>query len=248
MRKNEIELFKELVTHIGKNYNPNPPVQLNGFLAMRGSQFNNDLMVVGRAVNGWGDKWLPSEVIDVDIAEKVATMTYDSIARSHKCPMLWVTNAWGRKVEYNTKKSAFWRVIRDVVGELNIADTRKKEWPSYLVWSNLYKISPKKGGNPSSALSVLQFAGCRNLLELEINKFTPKKILFLTGYDWASPFLNASTTILLKTSCYQQVKAMGNYQLPSGAMSKIVVATHPQGKKEAVWVKEVIDAFKDSNC
>lgn len=63
--------------------------------------------------------------------------------------MLWVKDGWGATDRYNTKRSAFWRAVRGVVEGLGISDVEHDTWSSHLVWSNLYKLSPADGGNPS---------------------------------------------------------------------------------------------------
>ena len=46
---------------------------------------------------------------------------------------------------------------------------------------NLYKIAPRKGGNPSEAWQKMQREACVELLRAEIEFFNPTHILFVTG-------------------------------------------------------------------
>lgn len=80
--------------------------------------------------------------------------------------------------------------MRGVVGELGIADINSRDWPSYIVWTNLYKIAPDKAGNPSRALMKIQREIAGKIFLEEILQWRPKKILFLTRLDWAEPFLS----------------------------------------------------------
>ncbi len=155
------------------------------------------------------------------------------------------SQCWGNyDHDYNTRKSAFWRVIRKVVDELKIADVERPEWPSYLVWSNLYKFAPADGGNPSSTLCTIQLDECKSLLQKEIQTYRPKRIIFLTGIDWAEPFITALEVETATIPEQQYVEAVGKLDAPQGLQSCIVVAAHPQSKKENWWVGEVVDAFK----
>ena len=119
-------------------------------------------MVVGRAVNGWTEGILPEHLALPAAAETYSQVVLTSVngdAPCPPCPMTWVTNQWGNTNKgYNTRRSAFWRVIRGVVDGLGIADVEQDAWSSHLVWSNLYKIAPANGRNPSKTLSDIQLA------------------------------------------------------------------------------------------
>lgn len=216
--------------------------EITGFLAMAGLAHDRGLMVVGRAVNGWMDEdegircdqlGIPSEV------ERYAKLVQKSVGgddEKDECPMRWVTERWGCGERYNTKRSAFWRCIRLVVRDMGIADVENAGWPSHLVWSNLYKVSPHKGGNPSNALCEIQFQGCAELLKLEFRTYQPSRILFLTGIEWATGFPGVDE--LQGVAGCQYVVRAGD---ANGA--RCVVAVHPQGKPEVQWVREVVAAF-----
>ena len=156
--------------------------------------------------------------------------------------MSWVSDHWSTKdrpvsEKYRTNRSAFWRTTRRVVKELNIADVDTVEWPSHLVWSNLYKVSPATGGNPSDFLCDLQLSGCSDLLRLELQTYQPKRVLFLTGSNWADAFLK--DIMIHKTDGFDYVSGTG---IVEGA--RFVIVSHPQGKCETQWVNEVLEAFK----
>jgi len=160
------------------------------------------------------------------------------------CPMSWVTKCWGGGEDYNTRKSAFWRVIRATVGRLRIADINAdgSAWPSQLVWSNLYKIAPAAGGNPNNQLQRAQFEGCLQLLHWEIETFKPKRLLFLTGLAWAGPFLEHAWCDNLPVEGQVFIEAKG-YVMAGPEPASCVIASHPQGKNERNWVDEVVAAF-----
>jgi len=161
--------------------------------------------------------------------------------------MSWVTKRWGPQKDkaYNTRRSAFWRVIRAVVYRLKIADADDNEtpWSSHLVWSNLYKIAPCDGGNPNSTLRKAQLDGCVKLLQWELKHYQPRRVLFLTGW-WADqfPFLNEAWKDQPKPKVQSSVEDVG--QLDCGSHKAIcVVAGHPQGKNETNWVNEGVNAL-----
>lgn len=106
---------------------------LTGFLAMAGDSYDGGLMVVGRAVNRWTDVFRPSHLNTRKAMESYAMDVQQSVSGKDKCPMLWVTKCWGRSTDYNTRGSAFWRVIRNVVDSLHIADVAHPDWPSHIV-------------------------------------------------------------------------------------------------------------------
>jgi hypothetical protein len=212
--------------------------EVTGFLAMAGQAYDRGLMVVGRAVNGWTKGITPGQLAAPGEAERYARDVQESVSGKGKCPMLWVTGDWGAAEGYNTKRSAFWRCIRSVVQNLGIADVDDAGWPSRLVWSNLYKVSPAHGGNPSNALCEVQLPGCVKLFNLELDTYQPSRVLFLTGSDWAAPFLKEAE--LQEAEGRQYVSLVGETH---GAWC--VIAVHPQGKRGEAWTREVVAALSN---
>ena len=222
---------------------------LTGFLARRGNRYNGKLMVVGRAANGgWGS------IFWCELADPAARKKHvQDIATSDNdgaCPMQWVDDGWGntKNGEYNTKRSAFWRVIRQVVKRLDIVEAEDSQWYSHLVWSNLCKASPAKGRNPGNRLYYAQLPGCKKLLEHEIKTYKPVRLLFLTGWDWAEAFLD-----FLPEGDIQPfddkgfVKASGFTRVCApDTQTRVVVAVHPQGKKEDKWVEDIVAELQNS--
>ena len=241
----------KLLLDIGKSAaRLNDPDQaVSGFLSMQGRLYNNELMVVGRATNRWedGEGRKPSELSAPDTAKLYAKSVFDVSQGSNSCPMQWVANQWGAtriSGYYNSKTSAFWRVSHKLLGELGIVESDDKNWSSHLVWSNLYKVAPSSGGNPGKKLCDIQFDECVRLLQQELSTYRPKRLLLLTGLDWAEPFLRDIEKPSLSSPNFKYVEAYAQKYLSDGGTTKIVVAAHPQGKKESDWVKEVFDAFK----
>jgi hypothetical protein len=120
----ERDIFaEEILGSVGRNANRLSDGEVTGFLAIRGDYYDEKLMVVGRAVNGWTEGIAPRGMIEQSALEKYAAAVFDGVTGNGGCPMRWVTDCWGSSNgDYNTKQSAFWRVIRAVVGELSIAN------------------------------------------------------------------------------------------------------------------------------
>ena len=216
---------------------------LCGFMALKGHEYKNKLMVVGRAVNGWGDGKSTAALQELAARQKFI----DSFRSSDKdCPMVWVAKSAGKTDEYNTNKSAFWRVIRRVSRRLGAwHDGQEENWSSRLVWSNLYKISPHAGGNPSDKLCAIQEPGCIELLRTEIEDYQPERILFLTGMSWAKPFL--ADLEYQEPALDSLVEASGTVSAPGCKQANpFVVARHAQGKPESEWVEDVISGFESA--
>lgn len=122
-----------------------------------------------------------------------------------------------------------------------------KYWPSYLVWSNLYKLAPAGGGNPSNKLCDIQEEGCIRLLKHESAEFAPKRILFLTGWNWAGPFVDKVAADYSRGTDLVEAYGYLASTNQTGA-PQLVVAQHPQSKPEANWVEQVIAAFERLAC
>lgn len=183
-------------------------------------------MVVGRAVNGWDDTaWRASDARTWSRRQRIV-----SIARSESaadpigaCPLSWVTRQWQLSRVYNTANSAFWRTakaVSDPTGRF------PESWASRLCWSNLYKVAPFNGGNPSAKLKQAQLARCVELLRLEVDTFRPRRMLVMTGLDWFKQFADALQLKVERRRGYVEGVARG-----LGA--RWVITPHPERKPEA---------------
>lgn len=238
----ERELFESSVLiPVGQQAKRLSTSEVTGFLAMSGQAYDGGLMVVGRAVNGWTEGIRLDHLCMPDKVTQYAALVQESVAGNGECPMSWVADGSGSTEGYNTRRSAFWRCIRNVSMDLNIVDFECEDWPSHLVWSNLYKLSPAAGGNPNNILREAQLPGCVELFKLELRTYRPSRVLLLTGADWAAPFITEAN--LQENENCHYVKKYGRYQLKDGLETQCVIAVHPQGKPEADWVREVVTAF-----
>ena len=246
----EREIFEtELLPAIGKHADELRKEKVTGFMSSTGVLYDRELMVVGRAVNGWleNEEWnvFPSELSQPDSLRTFTDKVYASVTSNARCPMQWVTDDWGNTEKpYNPARSAFWRVIKEIVSNIGIEDADDDNWPSHIVYSNLYKVAPAERMNPNKLLCDVQLEGCISLLESELLTNTPRRLLFLTGIDWASDFLERMRISYDKASDFGFVQAIGKGSYSAAYKTKVVVAVHPQGKGDSAWVQDVMKAFR----
>lgn len=229
------EVFRELLESISYSrgvWRKNP---LTAFAALKGSHDTCEFMVIGRAVNGWREQeWVADDLRDPDKQSAILEDTFIPTRWYKGDPIKWVVNNWGSRKGTNTKQSAFWRVFRATVDRLGIDDVSK------MCWSNLYKISPHSTGNPSANLAKAQREYSIRMLQVEIEDWMPHRLLLLTGYSWAKPFIEAMGWEVDFRDRRGPVEAAGT--TPEG--SRFVVAPHPQGKREGVLVPAIVNQFR----
>ena len=214
---------------------------LAGFAAQEGSQYRDQraLMVVGRAVNGGYDKHDLRHLPDAEERQELAR------ALGQETPA-WVVDQWQCRDDYNPARSAFWRVIRRVTCSL-VDGSNNRDWPNYLVWSNLYKVDPYQvPGNPPERVLRVQRSGCKDLLKLEFSTFIPKRVLFLTGWQWWAKEIVDAPREAQKPAGTRFVERVWDQPVSSDSgapASRFVVACHPQTRPEEPWTEEVLAAF-----
>lgn len=231
--------YRNLLDNLEQSNYRNRTQTLCCFSAQKGELYNNNLMVVGRSANGWDGEFQLDNIQTDSLLEKLFPRS-----SALNCPLEWVESSWGSSDGYNSKRSAFFRVIRGLSLNINQLDPDEWRWATKLVWSNLYKIAPSGGGNPSNSLAGYQFDACNNLLKAEIEEYQPKCIVFLTGEDWFDGFLSECITLKAKSGT-KWVDASGVLNL-NGLVSKIVIAKHPQCKPELELLNEIIEALAEA--
>lgn len=212
---------------------------LTGFLGVKGASYAGELLVIGRAVNEWSLPVVPGELADERTRRAYAASVERMVQGTGSCPMAWVIENWGNpRAPYDPNRSAFWRVVRGVAMHKG---GEGAQWPSGLAWTNLYKVTSAAGGNPGGLLKRLQFNGCVELLQLELAERRPRVALFITGLDWAEPFIKALGGKWTRPEG-EYVEATGRVE-DGPCAGSFVVAKHPRGRSEAVWVEEVRKAI-----
>jgi hypothetical protein len=244
--------FTEMLNSVGNDFSEE---NLTALFPIEGKKYNHELMLVGRAFNGWGSEnddicWNPKS--GNPSSETINNIIDYSLygEKDGDCPMKWITDHWGwetnvnkntpKNEQYNMKRSQFWRVTKEILSKLK--NTEPEDWASYLVWSELYKIASSEGGNPSAKLLNAQWENCKRVLSEEIKFYEPTRILFLTGYDWFEDFEGIE---VFKDLGFTKVETKSSLVEWAGYNEniKVVVAKHPQGKDETEYVKQVIEYF-----
>ena len=221
-------------------------------LAGKGTRYAGKLMVVGRAGNGWGEGIALSDLAVPEKRKRYAQEVFDEWNPSDgACPLQWVADGWNGRRDWNARKSPFWRVIRKVVEGLDIVGEEDfdETWASHIVWSNLYKVAPVKGGNPSDPLCNAQLGGCKKLLDHEIMTYRPERLLFITERNtvskpywyWANDFLPDDDNNDIQWDDDKAfVQASGYRVLGPDMRTRVVVAKRPEFRKEDTWVNQVV--------
>ena len=231
--------------------------QLSHFVGMKGKYYDAQktrLLIVGRAVNGW---WS----LDTSSADSfVSGVTKELIQQGFdwiKCDNGLLRNDELEDGKYYwLNKSPFWRTNKEIWMNLsknnNFIDSEDNRWVDYIAWTNLYKVAPKKTGNPTAAMSKSQLEACKSILEAEIEYFNPTHILFVTGYEWfekfkdrfVAPFANVTKNV------YRGVNKNLSFAETSDTTSngiKIVVACRPEYRDEDLYVQDITQAFTNLN-
>ena len=191
---------------------------------------NDGILFVGKAVNGWINDETDIDILFGNSEEKIF---------NRKDQMEWVHNHEGSENEYNTLKSAFWRVIKKVT--LNFYPS--ENWFSFIAWSNLCKIAPFKGGNPNDGLYYEQLENCQKILAKEIEILAPKYVILLTS-GWEKDFLyflNGGK----ETKSIKKVLWNG-YETKLYKINNInyITSQHPQGKPEEEHIETIVEIMK----
>jgi hypothetical protein len=214
-----------------------PDVPLVPFWPLRGAQYDADLLVIGRSVNGWVDDWTASQLADPAARSSAVDQIRRDAEPADGCRMRWVTDQWGARAGYNTARSAFWRVLRRLTLANALGQGDPDHWSSRLVWTNLYKVSPAGGWNPGGDLQRAQRPSAIDLLNIELAEFAPRRVLALTG-TWIAPFASG-----LGPSLEGRAGLVEGVGISGG--QAWVVAKHPMGKPGDQFVREVLAAYEE---
>ena len=192
------------------------------------------ILFVGRVVNGGRIK------ADIDLNE-----IFD---QNYKDGIGWVEknmNQSSKQGKYNANNSAFWRTIKEITQN---AYHIQNDWSSKIAWSNLYKVSPQKKGNPTSKQERLQFQYCEKILQTEIEILQPQFVIFLTSknvtnfiHDNYGPTGNSiHSDLFIKSS--KSNKYIKLYKIKD---MYFITSYHPQGKPEKKQIKIISEMIKD---
>lgn len=197
---------------------------------------NTGILFIGRATNGWVTDKEDIDILFGNSEERIFNRTDQ---------MQWVEDCEGNKSGYNTQKSAFWRVIKNVSKRYY-----SENWSAYVAWSNICKVAPYEKGNPNNSLYYAQIDLCCSILGIEIELLSPKIIILFTGENWAEDFLcyltdkESPQVIKCKHWGKENQYTMKVYLIDG----RIYILTeHPQGKKEDLHIQAIIEAINEMN-
>lgn len=194
------------------------------------------MLLIGRATNGWDPQFMLRDGGRADELERIVTE-----ASNPTSGMEWVTKLAGAAKQadgsnrYNTNLSAFWRTAHHVAEQCGLV-RQPESWSNSLAWSNLYKLSPGGGGDPTGAQCEAQLEHCCRLLKLEMEAFQPAVVLVVTGLDWWEPF-NAALGYPTQPHEGECVLATGR------GTAKWVVTSRPEYRPGSAFVSEVCQAL-----
>lgn len=232
--------FDQLLQQVGQALGTNQSV-LTALWPMRGHRYipGKSMMIIGRAVNGWLPGWQASAFLDSGTREHALEEIRGESENESECPMKWVIDSAGPGKHYNTNRSAFWRIARKVVLALVNEARSDAPWSSHLAWTNLYKVAPAVGGNPSAKLRYAQFQTCLHLLRLELEAWAPGRVLVMAGKDWYEPFVE-QLGIEIVAQPGDLVEQIGRFN-----GQHWVLAKHPQRKPEDPFLDQILSAFNN---
>lgn len=224
LREGLYPLYKELLESDAFDDN------IATFCVQWGEEFpeKEGILFVGKATNGW-----LSTSKDVD----VLFGNTDNGIFNRVDQMEWINDLEGNDEGYDTKKSAFWRVVKKISSHFY-----QDKWYANIAWSNLYKLALVENGNPDSSLRAKQHFACLKILKREIELLSPKYVIMFTS-GWEKDFLiymNHGSDRLINIG-----KESWNWRGYESEMYEIdntfyITSCHPQGKPEQGRVDEII--------
>lgn len=223
------------------------------FVSMCGEQYNKGtrrFMLIGRATNGWGTLTAESAAA----FGKAAQSEFDDHERWN-----WIEAIDGTlysthdqdqsnlSKRYCIDKKPYWDYSKAIWSQLPGVVQDDEIWMKSIAWSNLYKVSPKDSGNPSTKMQELQLATCREILKREMKIYKPSHILAITGFDWFAPF----------ASLFENVQDTGKRNILRGANknsdyvegtatygdAKVVITCRPEWRDKEAFVSAALSAF-----
>lgn len=189
LNKSYEELYTELLNNYWQQIRDGELTAAPMFVGKRYDESQAKLMIVGRAVNGW-------EIKNGDCSSfenAVQSVLYQPSGLedvTHKGGMKYLDEQGNEKIYYYTR-SRFWKLVKvllEVYGESekdNWYDD-SYQWNERILWSNLYKLAPKSGGNPGWKLIEETVQANIEILKKEIELKKPENIVFIVNANTTS--------------------------------------------------------------
>lgn len=196
------------------------------------TEYNKGIMFYGRATNGW-------VTTDLDV-DSLFNLANDDRIFARDDQMTWVDDCANEIGNYNTNRSAFWRVVRQVASHFYPNGAMQ-----HICWSNVSKIAPD-GANPSDLMFYAQLPSACKIMQKEIEIFSPRHVVLLVGEGWAADYL-------YYLNGNQHTTSIATYTWGTTKKFKIKVykigdtffyqSEHPERKNESTHVEALIRAI-----
>jgi len=198
------------------------------------------VMIVGRAVNGWQEDFGDCSTLEA---------TVDSVITQNNCLNKFASKSTEDENGniYYYAKSPFLRMMRQLVGKFT---GYEKNWQQRLVWSNLYKISPRDGGNPSWLMIRDDIPLYAELIKSEILQNKPNVVVFVTDINFFDPYPEKQFDISFRKlldesyipeSNFNYLCAAGTFVCDSKI--KMIVCKRPERRPIAKIIDEIYSAY-----
>jgi len=213
------------------------------------------IMIVGKACNGWVEAGKSN---DIEMLFKDGSGIVN-----RQDQMDWVKAAWPRNIHdengkklYSTSRSAFWTFSRKFASTLLAHDLKLDndlDYFDYIAWSNLYKVSPSKGGNPNQKDCNNQAEICTKIFKTELEILKPDFIFFFTsGWEfspvWKRDVFGCLEDKTLKLTEWKDNKIISyKEKIEDNHTAVFIHAQHPQGKPSCYFdaINKVILDWKN---
>lgn len=219
--------------------------ELTAVPCLVGKRFHSEsvkVMVVGRAVNGWEVEFEDCSSLDA---------TVNSVLTQKNCmddfATDWVLDENGKKYYY--AKSPFLRMMRQLVGAF--AGT-EEDWQQRLAWSNLFKIAPRHGKNPSWLMIRKNISLYCEIIKEEINQNAPDIVVFVTDMNYFDPYPNHNTfsSFLSLMDMTNLCNIRSEYVCIAGDFidnrnTKLVACKRPEGRPIDKMIKDIVNAYNE---
>jgi hypothetical protein len=231
LRTELLPYYKKILDNFTSNISKEDIDHCAVFYTQWGKDFPTEphkgIMFYGRATNGWGDinNALEKECLFKEGGE---LSNFNS-----KRQIKWIED--NDNPSYNTNRSQMLSTIKKVSSYFY-----KDNWFNYVAWSNLYKVAPDDQGNPNGQLCNLELQECKDIFRKEIELFSPKFVILLTGDSWYKDFLPEPEQKPIKEIDW------GNYTLSVYQSGKTyyLATEHPQGKPYSQLIEKLIEFIK----
>ena len=213
--------------------------------------FNEDIkiMIVGRAVNGWEVEFDDCSYLDATVNSVLKQENrLDDFAKEY----ILYDDVEGDEVvqkKYYYAKSPFLRMMRQTVGRFTNSE---ENWQQRIVWSNLFKIAPRKGGNPSWKMIRDDLDLYIKLIQHEINAYQPDLVLFVTGMSFFDPYPNnekyPSFGDLVNEEKFQNEEMKYVYfkgAFKDNPLVKVIVSSRPEGRPIQNIIDEIFETYQE---